>query len=306
MFIFPARGRIGDMKYMDVKTASEKWGITPRRVRILCNDGRIDGAVRNGWSWVIPDDTPKPRDGRVLRRFKALDIRPGSVDVDGLREERRLITKDDYFSSSKFNLHIARTLSFLFALEGEDVSEEDALRILSGFLVYNLSLSIHLLVINFASVLREERERDGEWGEGDIKRMYSSLMRGILWTDGAYRKGKVKRGEENVEISSAVETVVNQYDSSWSMLHPLTSSLLLSGELMRIAPYKEHMIFFTYLLFAGELMRSGFVPPTMQHQSLNEAKAAYALIASKGVYTDMTNYTERMMKSTYGELEKNV
>ena len=37
------------MQYMDVNTASQKWGITGRRVRILCNDGRIDGAVRNGW-----------------------------------------------------------------------------------------------------------------------------------------------------------------------------------------------------------------------------------------------------------------
>ena len=41
------------MKYMDVATASEKWGITGRRIRILCNDGRIDGAVRNGWTWQI-------------------------------------------------------------------------------------------------------------------------------------------------------------------------------------------------------------------------------------------------------------
>ena len=47
------------MQYMDVNTASRKWGITGRRVRILCNDGRIDGAVRNGWSWLIPADAPK-------------------------------------------------------------------------------------------------------------------------------------------------------------------------------------------------------------------------------------------------------
>ena len=64
------------MKYMDVATASEKWGITGRRIRILCNDGRIDGAVRNGWTWQIPEDTPKPGDGRVLRKFRNLDIRP--------------------------------------------------------------------------------------------------------------------------------------------------------------------------------------------------------------------------------------
>lgn len=294
------------MKYMDVKTASERWGITPRRVRILCNDGRIDGAVRNGWSWVIPDDTPKPGDGRTLRRFKALDIRPGSVDVDGLKEKRRLFSKEEYFASEKFNLHCAETISFLFALEGEEVEKEDVMRILSGFIVYNLSLYVHLAVVNFVAVLREEGVRETRWGEGDLKRMYSSLMRGIEFTDGTYRSGSVKRGEEDVQIPSAVETVINQYESSWSMMHPLTSALLLSGELMRIAPYSRHTVFFTYLVFAGELMRSGFIPPTMHVLSANEVKAAYALIASKGVYTDMTNCIERMMKSTYGEFERNV
>ena len=74
------------MKYMDVATASEKWGITGRRIRILCNDGRIDGAVRNGWTWQIPEDTPKPGDGRVLRKFRNLDIRTGFVDVAALEK----------------------------------------------------------------------------------------------------------------------------------------------------------------------------------------------------------------------------
>ena len=72
------------MKYMDVSTASALWGISDRRIRYLCNEGRIDGAIKTGWSWTIPSDTPKPRDGRVLRHFKNLDIRPGGVDVDRL------------------------------------------------------------------------------------------------------------------------------------------------------------------------------------------------------------------------------
>lgn len=142
-------------------------------------------------------------------------------------------------------------------------------------------------------------------GEGDIKRMYSSFMRGIEYTDGTYRTGSVMRGEEKVPVQSAVETVVNQYESSWSVMHPLVGTPSF-GEIARIAPYSRHMAFFVYLVFAGELLRSGFVPPTMHVSSLNEAKAAYALVSSRGVYTDMTNYIERMMKSTYGELERSV
>lgn len=306
MFLFPVGRKIRHMKYMDVKSASEKWGITPRRVRILCNDGRIDGAVRNGWSWVIPTDTPKPRDGRVLRRFKALDIRPGTVDVDGLRELRHLVSLPDFLSSPGFDNCMAHTLSFLFALNGEEVTVDEIMRILSGFLVYNLSLKTHLMVVNFVSILKEEAKREAKWGEGDLRRMYSSLLRGVKDTDGSYRKGKVVRGEEKVEVADAVETVFTQYDQSWSGMHPLTSALLLSGELMRIKPYEDYTVFFHYLVFASELMRKGYIPPMLTASTVNEVKAAYALVSSKGVYIDMTAYMERMMKVTYEEIKKDV
>lgn len=34
------------MDYMTLKEASEKWGVTPRRINYLCASGRIPGAVK--------------------------------------------------------------------------------------------------------------------------------------------------------------------------------------------------------------------------------------------------------------------
>lgn len=42
--------------YMTVKQAAEKWGISDRRVRILCSEGKIPGVTRDGRSWKIPAD----------------------------------------------------------------------------------------------------------------------------------------------------------------------------------------------------------------------------------------------------------
>ena len=53
--------------YMTVKQAAEKWGISDRRVRILCAEGKVSGVTREGRSWMIPADAGKPEDGR----FKA-------------------------------------------------------------------------------------------------------------------------------------------------------------------------------------------------------------------------------------------
>ena len=53
--------------YMSVKQAAELWGISDRRVRDLCSQGKVEGAVRQGRSWKIPRDAKKPVDGRYKR-----------------------------------------------------------------------------------------------------------------------------------------------------------------------------------------------------------------------------------------------
>ena len=51
--------------YISIKEAAEKWGITPRRVQVLCSTGRIDGAGKLGREWAIPATADRPIDGRV-------------------------------------------------------------------------------------------------------------------------------------------------------------------------------------------------------------------------------------------------
>lgn len=53
------------MTYLSIAQTAERWGISPRRIQILCRDGRVSGAVRIGHSWAIPDNAPKPADARI-------------------------------------------------------------------------------------------------------------------------------------------------------------------------------------------------------------------------------------------------
>lgn len=48
------------MEYITTKDASAKWGISPTRITILANEGRIPGAQRLGKSWLIPSNATKP------------------------------------------------------------------------------------------------------------------------------------------------------------------------------------------------------------------------------------------------------
>ncbi len=52
------------MAYLTAKQFSEKWGISERRIIKLCKEQRINGAVKRGMVWEIPEETLKPSDKR--------------------------------------------------------------------------------------------------------------------------------------------------------------------------------------------------------------------------------------------------
>lgn len=64
------------MKYMTAKEAADLWGISQRRVAILCAEGRIPKAEILGNMWLIPKEAQKPDDGRSTRCVKEHKLRP--------------------------------------------------------------------------------------------------------------------------------------------------------------------------------------------------------------------------------------
>ena len=60
--------------YMTVRQAADLWGISDRRVRSLCSQGKIPGAVQEGRLWRIPSDARKPADGRYKKAESLLPL----------------------------------------------------------------------------------------------------------------------------------------------------------------------------------------------------------------------------------------
>lgn len=51
--------------YLKISEVAEKWGIKERRINTLCLEGRIEGAVKFGTTWAIPENAEKPKDARI-------------------------------------------------------------------------------------------------------------------------------------------------------------------------------------------------------------------------------------------------
>jgi len=52
------------VKFLSIKQAAEQWGMSSRRVQLLCSQNRVCGAQRVGNVWTIPFDAKKPEDAR--------------------------------------------------------------------------------------------------------------------------------------------------------------------------------------------------------------------------------------------------
>lgn len=64
------------MEYMTAKEAADIWGISQRRVAILCSEGRIKNAEMLSNMWLIPKESEKPSDGRSSRYLKEQKLKP--------------------------------------------------------------------------------------------------------------------------------------------------------------------------------------------------------------------------------------
>ena len=51
--------------YLKISEVAKKWDIKERRINTLCLEGRIEGAVKFGNTWAIPEDAEKPKDERI-------------------------------------------------------------------------------------------------------------------------------------------------------------------------------------------------------------------------------------------------
>lgn len=108
------------MDILTIKEASLMWGISVRRIAVLCNAGRIEGAKNIAGAWLLPKDEEKPADARVK-----------SVTYTDWRNKSDM--KSNNFESNLKNL------KGTFAVENMEISEsgiKNVKRIESGKVSY--------------------------------------------------------------------------------------------------------------------------------------------------------------------------
>lgn len=259
------------MNYISVTEASKKWQISDRRIRVLCSEGRIEGAVKIGRNWSIPYDAAKPADARVSYRK---DYKGIVYDFSGIDEMKEKIDQHRPLSKRLADsLHEKLIIEWTYhsnSIEGNTLTLSETKVVLEGITIGGKSVVEHLEAINHreAILFLEEIIRHNELlSEWNIKNIHALILKGIdNQNAGKYRMENVVIGgavhipPKHYEISSLMQNLILEYKEVWQSYHPVVRASLLHGEFVKIHPFIDGNGRTSRLLLNFELMKNGYLP----------------------------------------------
>lgn len=256
------------MEYISTKEAAQKWGISERRVRSLCSEGKIEGAARCGdWVWSIPAGTQKPADGRTLRYMKNRALKTGNQDY---READKLRSNANQYSLTA-DKKVEITLEAL-VYDNTDITHEQVLGIFNLENQAEVPLEKQVMALNMRSALSSI---PFDLNEKRLLELHSRLMMSIDERNaGTYRLGG-NQGQET-------EAMFEQYAGPWSVLHPIARSAFLFAEILRIQPFEKGTPEIAFILLANEIFKAKLPPAVFGAIKMDELKAALASTAIRG------------------------
>lgn len=176
--------------YMTVKQAAEKWGISDRRVRILCAEGKVSGAVREGRRWMIPVDTRKPADGR----FKATESLLAAVD----RKKSELDTRRPLTKGEVERLTEEFIIEYTYnsnAIEGNTLTLRETDMVLHGLTIDRKPLKDHMEAVGHKEAfdfVRDLVKEQVPLSESIIKQIHYLVLADKREDRGVYRRVPVR------------------------------------------------------------------------------------------------------------------
>lgn len=256
------------MEYISTKEAAQRWGISERRVRSLCSEGKIEGAARCGdWVWSIPAGTQKPADGRTLRYMKNRALRTGSQDY---READKLRS-----SAGQYAITTDKKVEIVLEALTYDNTTITLEQVLSVFNLENqpeVPLEKQIMALNMRSALSMI---PFDLNEKKLLDLHARLLMSIDERyAGSYRLG----GNQSQET----EAMFSQYNGPWSVLHPVARAAFLFAEILRIQPFEKGTAELAFVLLANEMYKAKLPPAVFGANQIPELKAALASTSMRG------------------------
>lgn len=248
--------------FMTVKQASEKWGISDRRIRVLCAEGKIPGAYQEGRGWRIPMDAEKPVDGRYKSKESLLaQIDQKKAALDG----KRPLTEGELE-----RLNEAFTVEYTYnsnAIEGNTLTLRETDLVLRGLTIDQKPLKDHMEAVGHKEAFEyvcELVRNNVPLSEWVIKQIHYLVLADKKDDRGVYRRipvhivGAQHEPVQPYLIEPKMEQLLCEYAQSNE--HIITKLARFHIEFEGIHPFIDGNGRTGRLLVNLELMKAGYPP----------------------------------------------
>lgn len=248
--------------FMTVKQAAEKWGLSDRRVRILCAEGKIPGAFQEGRSWKIPMDAIKPSDGR----FKATESLLERID----RKKAELDTMRPLTAGEVARLTEEFTVEYTYnsnAIEGNTLTLRETDMVLRGLTIDQKPLKDHMEAVGHKEAfdyVRELVQEKAPMSERVIQQIHYLVLADKKDDRGVYRRVPVRiMGAQHEPVQPYLICPMMEQllaDFAASQEHIVTKLARFHIEFEGIHPFIDGNGRTGRLLVNLELMKAGYPP----------------------------------------------
>lgn len=206
------------MNYIKVSQAAEKWGLSARRVRILCQENKIEGVIRKGNLYMIPENAQKPADGRRKASRQVISFER----IEELKAEldaRRPLTQGELERlNEEFMIEFTYNSN---AIEGNTLTLQETAMVLEGITIDQKPLKDHLEAVGHKDAflyVQDIVSNKVQLTEFVIKNIHSLVLMNKPEDKGVYRRVPVR-------IMGAYTEPVQPY-----MIEPKITELLAENE----------------------------------------------------------------------------
>ena len=257
------------MEYISVQKAAERWGLSDRRVRLLCEQRKVEGVIREGRSYRIPADAVKPLDGRVLRgktipkeyallfsRVDALKAQLSKRRPLTLGELKRL--QEEFLVEFTYNSN---------AIEGNTLTLRETALVLEGITIDKKPLKDHLEAVGHRDAflyVRQLISGKEPMSERVIKEIHSLVMMDRPDDKGLYRRipvtiaGAFHEPPQPYLVAAQMEQLIAAQKGTKE--HPIEKAALFHLDFEGIHPFIDGNGRTGRLLLNFMLMQHGYPP----------------------------------------------